>query len=503
MSNRQRRMRRFLRLPKHRVPKTRPKTAPPRDARPESGAAMLDLALFAFVLAFLALGIARPFLWVLAYIYIDILAPQKIGWTLTPALPISLIAFCAAFAGWLLTDSKKETRIHYRQLLMLLLLLYCAFTTTQSAFPVEAAHKWSWVWKALVFAIFLPFTLTTRPRMEALLVTVVLTLGAIVIATGMKTVLGGGGYESLYFFVNDNSGIYESSTLATVAIGSIPLVLWLTKHGTVFPPDWRVKLFGYGVIFSCLLIPVGTEARTGLVCIAVLGVLMLRDVKNRILYLLAAGVLAIGALPFLPQSYYERMATIGSHEGDASASTRVAVWSWTLDYVAEHPLGGGFDAYRANSFTYSMPVRTDEGSSVSVELVEVTDKGRAFHSAYFELLGEQGYPGFLIWMALQITGLLQMEKLRRRYRKRDGPRTAWVADLASALQAAQIVYLVGAAFQGIAYQPVIFLFLGLQIALWTYCAQRESPSATDAAGERAAKRSRRRRDPPQRDPALP
>ncbi|MBU1254896.1 MAG: putative O-glycosylation ligase, exosortase A system-associated, partial [Alphaproteobacteria bacterium] len=227
---------------------------------------MLDLALFAFVLAFLALGIARPFLWVLAYIYIDILAPQKIGWTLTPALPISLIAFCAAFAGWLLTDSKKETRIHYRQLLMLLLLLYCAFTTTQSAFPVEAAHKWSWVWKALVFAIFLPFTLTTRPRMEALLVTVVLTLGAIVIATGMKTVLGGGGYESLYFFVNDNSGIYESSTLATVAIGSIPLVLWLTKHGTVFPPDWRVKLFGYGVIFSCLLIPVGTEARTGLVC---------------------------------------------------------------------------------------------------------------------------------------------------------------------------------------------------------------------------------------------
>ena len=46
---------------------------------------MIDLALFAFVMAFLALGIARPFLWVLAYIYIDILAPQKIGWTLTPS----------------------------------------------------------------------------------------------------------------------------------------------------------------------------------------------------------------------------------------------------------------------------------------------------------------------------------------------------------------------------------------------------------------------------------
>ncbi len=230
---------------------------------------------------------------------------------------------------------------------------------------------------------------------------------------------------------------------------------------------------------------------------------MLRDVKNRILYLLGAGVLAMTALPFLPQSYYDRMATIGSHDGDASASTRVAVWTWTLDYVAEHPLGGGFDSYRANSFTYTMPVRTGEGNSVSVDYVEVTDKGRAFHSAYFELLGEQGYPGFLIWIALQVTGLIQMEKLRRRYRKRDGPRSAWTADLASALQAAQIVYLVGAAFQGIAYQPVIFLFLGLQIALWTYCAKRDSTSGEGAGEARAAKQARRRRDVPQRDPALP
>ena len=55
------------------------------------------------------------------------LAPQKIGWTLTPALPISLIAFCAAFAGWLLTDPKSETRFHYRQGLMVFLLLYCFY----------------------------------------------------------------------------------------------------------------------------------------------------------------------------------------------------------------------------------------------------------------------------------------------------------------------------------------------------------------------------------------
>ena len=452
---------------------------------------MIDVALFAFVMAFLALGIARPFLWVLAYIYIDILAPQKIGWTLTPALPISLIAFCAAFAGWLLTDPKSETRFHYRQGLMVFLLLYCLATTQTADFPVFAAEKWSWVWKALVFAIFLPFTLTTRTRIEAVILTIVLTVGAIVISAGMKTALGGGGYGSLYFFVNDNSNIYESSTLATVAIGMTPLIAWLMKYGRVFPPDWRVKLFGVCLIFACLLIPVGTEARTGLLCIAVLGVLLLRTVKNRIAYIAGAAALGLVALPFLPASYWERMSTITEHGGDQSASTRVAVWEWTIDYVSENPFGGGFDAYRGNSFKYIMPERTEEGSSVSVEYVEVEDKGRAYHSSYFELLGEQGYPGFIAWIMLQLTGLWQMERLRRRYRTRDGPEERWIGPLAAGLQNAHIVYLVGAAFQGIGYQPVVFLFLGLQIALWTYCAKRES-LASDDSSERSRTRRKRR-----------
>ena len=38
-------------------------------------------------------GSSGPFLWVLAYVYVDIVAPQKIAWPLLAALPISLIAF--------------------------------------------------------------------------------------------------------------------------------------------------------------------------------------------------------------------------------------------------------------------------------------------------------------------------------------------------------------------------------------------------------------------------
>jgi len=152
---------------------------------------MLDLALFTFVLAFLAMGVRRPFVWVLAYLYIDILSPQKIGWTLTPALPISLIAFCAAFAGWLLADPKVGSRFTFRQFLMVCLLIYCGITTSMADFPLEASTKWGWVWKALVFAIFFPLTLTTRLRIEGAALIMVLTASAIIISASIKTALGG------------------------------------------------------------------------------------------------------------------------------------------------------------------------------------------------------------------------------------------------------------------------------------------------------------------------
>ncbi len=429
---------------------------------------MLDLALLAFVAMALAFGLKRPFIWVLLYIYIDCVAPQKVGWGLIQSIPLSEIAFIAAFGGWLVLDGKRGTRFTLRQAIIAVLLAYCAYTTTVADFPVPALAKWDWVWKALLFAIFLPLTLRTRLRIEAAALMMVLALGTIVINGGVKTIFGGGGYGELALLVRENSGLYEGSILSTAAISTIPLALWLARHGTIFKPDWRVWTFVAGLIFASLLIPVGTAARTGLVCAAFLAVLMLRSAKRRFLYAGLGALALVLAVPFLPQSYLNRMSTIENHSDDESASTRVAVWMWTLNYVKSHPFGGGFDAYRSNSFTYRLAKVSGPADNQQVTYETVTDKARAYHSSYFEMLGEQGWPGLGLWLWLQILGIWQMERLRWRFKRTEEGTKSWQWGLATALQQAQLTYLLGAAFVGIAYQPYIFMLIGLQCALWSY-----------------------------------
>ncbi len=437
---------------------------------------MHDIPFLVFLAAMFGFGFRKPFLFILTYAYIDIVSPQRLTYVLLNSVPISLIAVALSVGGWLAVDDKSGIRFTPRQGLLLLLLGYCFYTTLYADFPVEALGKWDWVWKALAFAIFLPFTLRTRLRIEAILLFMILSAASIIIVGGIKTAAGGGGYGELNLMIDNNSGLYEGSTISTVAVCIIPLILWFTKHGTIFKPDWKVKTFAWALVFACCLIPIGTSTRTGLLCIVLLAVLKLRDVKKPLIYV--AGIVALGmiAVPFLPTAFVERMGTIQNHQADASASTRVAVWNWTMEYVKTHPMGGGFEAYRQNQIRYEKVETVGEGNTVSLKTSLEVDHARAYHSAYFEMLGEQGYFGLAIWLMISIAGLFRMEVVRQRYKKAEGDE-ACIAPLASALQSGHIVYLLGACFIAIAFQPFIFMLIGAQIGLDVYCARKRSALA--------------------------
>ncbi|WP_275430866.1 hypothetical protein, partial [Proteus mirabilis] len=68
------------------------------------------------------------------------------------------------------------------------------------------------------------------------------------------------------------------------------------------------------------------------------------------------------------------------------------------------------------------------------------------------------------------------EVLRQRY-KQPEPGQEWVAPLASALQTAHIVYMLGATFIAIAFQPFVYMLIGAQIGLDTYMARKREEAS--------------------------
>ncbi len=110
-----------------------------------------------------------------------------------------------------------------RQGLILTLLVYVTWTTLHADMPVEAWVKWDWVWKALIFAVFLPFTLRTKLQDRGLLpVPRAVARRRSSSSAASRRLAGGAGYGVLNLMVDNNSGLYESSTISTVAIALDP-----------------------------------------------------------------------------------------------------------------------------------------------------------------------------------------------------------------------------------------------------------------------------------------
>ncbi len=109
--------------------------------------------------------------------------------------------------------------------------------------------------------------------------------------------------------------------------------------------------------------------------------------------------------------------------------------------------------------------------------------GRAFHSIYFEVLGEQGYPGIVIFLLLAVSTFLMLRRLARKARPH--PELEWVVSLSDALQSGLAVFMTSGAFVGIAFQPMFWYFISLSICLNAYMWRVERQEDVPQTGWRA------------------
>jgi putative inorganic carbon (HCO3(-)) transporter len=415
-------------------------------------------------------GFSAAFTAALGFVWVDIVKPQTLAYSIINNQPLSFVAALLTVMLFVTKDRKSPPKFDVILVLITLFAIWLTFTTYMSDLPGYAWAKWDWASKVVIFAIVIPFIFRSRVQIEAFLLVFIFSSSTIFFSAGVKTLLGGGGYQTLAVIGNGNSGLSESSTLAVVCVLLIPLVMYLMRYTLLFPKNMYTRGMFMAIIGMALATVVGTSARTGVIAVLTMCVLSMIQSKKKHWWIagLAVAAVVLMSLDLSSTRWGERMSTINTYNADSSALGRIKVWEWTIGYVAEHPFGGGFSSYLHNRILGAAP----DGTVIYVPDGQIG--GKAFHSIYFEVLGEQGYLGFAMYFAMVVLALLKLRKLKKTWR--DHPGMEWIAALANAMMTSIIVFLAGGAFVGIAYQPYIFYLLSLTVAIdqYTVRVQRDS-----------------------------
>ncbi len=414
---------------------------------------MRDLFFLGMYMMFLVAGAVAPFVFVLGYVWVDYFTPQAIAYSFMRSIPLSEIMAIATFAGFLLGPRQRDIRINGGFWLLLAFALWVTLTTFWAEVGNAAWQNWDWGFKTICFAAFMPFLIRTRTHIEAVVLVIVISILGNTLPFATKVVLSGGGYGRTLGLLEGNSLLAEGGTLSSTAVATVPLLLYLYKQNRFFPAGLVAKgVFGVA-IGAAIITAIGTVERTGLVVLGVLALLVWWNSKRKIGALVIVAMVALIIAYFIiDASWKDRMHTIVDYQQDESDMRRIAVWMWTLNYVASHPFGGGFLVYQKDYFILNIAGQPQVFSAI------------AFHNIFFEVLGEHGIVGAALYCLIILMSFVYARRAKKAAAKQP-EELQWMGDLAGSLQAALLIYLCGGMFQSMAFQPFVYYLFGIQMAL--------------------------------------
>ncbi len=424
-------------------------------------------------LSFMGLSLPAPFVATLGYVWVDTFQPQYVTYFFLNDIPVSMVIGIVALGAYLLLDRRSPPSLSGETVLQVLMAIWITMTLLWAERPDAAWMKWDTVFKTLVFAAFVPYVIRSRVQIEAFANTYVFSLAANFVPFGLKTLISGGGYGMNLGLQGGNGGLAEGGQLSTVCLMAVPLAIFLARHGQLIPRMKFMPLAYWTVAGLAVVTAVGTYERSALIGLLVMLTVMVIQSKHKIGFAAIAGVVLLGLVYTTSAAWNTRIGTIDEYQSEGSAYVRLQVWRWTLDYASTHPLGGGFNSYLINH----IEIPSMNGGTPEIQF------GRAFHSIYFEVLGEQGYPGLAMFLGITALAVYRLRRTARR--ARNYADLEWVTGLASAIQAGLAAFLSAGAFVGIAFQPMFWYFIAMAISLNAYMWRVERGAATQAGGWRA------------------
>jgi len=411
---------------------------------------MRDIALALVIFGSIPFILMRPYVGLLVWSWLGYMNPYRLAYGFAYSFPwVEIIAIVTLVS---LVFSKENKKIPVSSI-SILLFLFLLWTGVTSIFAVESASAWL-AWqefaKIQVMVFVTLMLVNTRQRMHWLVWIIVISLGFYGLKGGVFTLLKGGEY---HVYGPPASFIADNNALALALCMTLPLMRYLQLHSS-----HKVVRMGMGLtMFLTGVTILGTYSRGGLLALVIVGGVLFLKNRRRLGILAAIVIVGLTAYHFMPTQWTERMDTLHRAEETDSGQERIQSWEFAVNVAVHRPLvGGGFNAYESESLWKNF------GPKGAIQ--------RAVHSIYFRVLGEQGFPGLILFMALLVASWRSCSRVRKK--TRDSPEQKWAYDLASMLQVSLVAFVAAGTFLPMTYFDLTYQLMALCALLRGYLLQQ-------------------------------
>jgi probable O-glycosylation ligase (exosortase A-associated) len=427
-----------------------------------------DIVLALFIFGTIPFILSRPYIGLLVWSWIGYMNPHRLTYGFAYSFPwVYLIAVVTLVS---LAFSKESRRIA-KSSVSILLFLFLVWTAVTTLFAVEPASAWQKLdeFAKVLAMVFVTLMLAnTRERLHWLVWVIVVSLGFYGLKAGLFTLTHGGSSHALG---PPGSFISDNNAFAMALCMTLPLMRYLQLHSA--RKLVRIGL-GVGILLTGIAV-LGTYSRGGLIGLVVVAAALL--LKGRRKFALIATLVLVGtvAYHFMPPQWTARMGTLKDAKQTDSGQTRIQSWEFSANLALHRPLvGGGFDAY--------------ENAGTWVRYAPEGATQRAVHSIYFRVLGEQGFVGLALFLAMLAASWRSCARVRKR--TRDSPDARWAFDLASMLQVSLAAFMSAGAFLPMTYFDLSYQLMAMCVLL-ELCARSQSAAAAPTVERRARSLSER------------
>ena len=388
---------------------------------------MRDLLVLALLLGGSLYGLRAPWVGAMVWTWVSLASPHvSIAWSLS-SLPAGLISAACTLVGLLVTRERQNPMLGASMWLLLVFVLWTTVTLPFSFHFDSSFDLWVRSIKIWVMLFVTVALIDTRKKLDVFVWVCVLSIGFFGFKGGLFTIATGGGYRVW----GPGGFIGGNNEFAVAMLMTIPLLRYLQMQMT---NKWAQHFMTIWMLATAAAV-LGSQSRGALLGIGAMTFFLWTKGKGKFKSLILIVATVFLLLPFMPDTWWDRMATIGTYQEDESAMGRFDAWGMAWQLAKDRfPFGGGFMVSTRDVFAIYAPT---------------AQQNRAAHSIYFQILGEHGWAGLTLFLAIGLTAWFRAGQLIKKLKGQ--PDQQWAADLVRMCQVSLIGFAAGGAFLSLAY----------------------------------------------------